>query len=271
MGERPVTEVPEELIYDASREHIAWQTIGIFDEKTGAVGTGTGLKVDGQAMIITAGHVLQGMKLENMRFTLRSDNEPITGTPLTNRFRIIKKEVEAIKLPVIKSQESRADHDLGFILLDNTKLEKTPLIFLDKSDIAEQVPVDLEVAILSGFPEQLIQSAKRGKIVHMSVGLYIDYPRIIPNPGNLADYDPSIHFLLRFPEEEVSDKKTMLTRLRGMSGASARQIVKNVPGKLWQIKTKIIGIQTGVYRESRTYKCTRSEILLKELDRLFGK
>ena len=125
---RPLSKVPEDLIYDASREHIAWQAIGIFDEQTGAWGTGTAIKSSGRSLIITAGHVLEGVKPHNLTFALRGDSALIEETPAT-RFRIIQKEVEAIKLPILDLLVSDGSSDLGFILLDDEKLAENNKLF----------------------------------------------------------------------------------------------------------------------------------------------
>jgi hypothetical protein len=271
--EKHFSKVPEEIFYDISQEHLSWQTIGVFNEMTGGVGTGTALKAEGHSIIITAAHVLVGVKSESLTFGLRNDI-PLSSTASPPRgFRIVKKEVESIKLPVrdIHLTDPRRE-DLAFILLDNKKPEQMKqLIFLGESDIEEKTPEDSDFVTICGFPDELSRRTKQGKITNISVGLYFDHPKILADPGNLAsDFDPSLHFLLQFPLEELQDKKTLLTNLKGMSGASVRRMIPNTPGQLWKFGTKIIGIQIAVYSSSRIYKCTRSEILLKELRRIIG-
>lgn len=266
------SKVSEEILYDISKEHLAWQTISIFDEKTGGWGTGTALKIGGRSLIVTAAHVLVNVKPESLAFALRNDTplDPPVSPP--KGFRVIHKEVESIKLPVSDIYLTNPERqDLGFIFLDDERPEQMKrLMFLEESDIEDKTPGDLDFVTLCGFAEQLSQRIKQGNMTKISVGLYFDHPKMVPNPGNLLNFDPSLHFSLRFPLDELRDEKTLLTVLTGMSGASVRRIIPNIPGQLWKFRTKIIGIQTAAYPSSRTYKCTRSEILIEELRKAIG-
>ena len=179
------------------------------------------------------------VKPESLAFALRNDTLLDPSISPSRRFRVIQKEVESIKLPVRDIYLTNPKRqDLGFIFLDDEKPEQMKrLMFLEESNIEEKTPEDLDFVTLCGFAEQLSQRTRQGNMTKISVSLYLDHPKVIRDPGNLTNFDPSLHFLLRFPLEELQDERTLLTVLRGMS---------------------------------RTYKCTRSEILIEELGKAVG-
>jgi hypothetical protein len=261
----PFSEVPEKEIYKAIREHLAWHTVGI-SCGTESWGTGVPVKYKDKRLLLTAGHVLEGHERSTIYFVARPDAELVSvpgekaakGSPLEKM-----KCQEA--LPVIKIQVIDVPvKDVGIILLDAAKADALRgLHFFNIDSLNRKAPLGEDVVALAGFAQQIASRTRTQNIVETRIRLYTEFPKMIDDPGNLINFDKSIHFLLRFPEEELAGGE-LLNDLHGISGCGVWKPIKNEPGKVWRINNHLIGLQIRVY-ESRIIKCTKIEVVLNEL------
>src|SRR3990167_4422868 len=117
------SKTPEDEIYKAAREHLAWHTISI---TTGDGGWGTGVPIEifGEKIILTAGHNLNGYQTGTpVKFVARTDAElieaPSDVAAKSSPFEKIRIEQT---LPVLWVQVfDEQSEDLGVILLDKSQ------------------------------------------------------------------------------------------------------------------------------------------------------
>lgn len=259
--------IKEDHIYDAVREQISHNVIGVVDESCGQWGSGVPLKIDNSYLVLTAGHVIQDVKTENISFLWRGSKKLIK----TTRDEIIsgrqRESMEpTLKIPIQKTKIiNPSAEDIGLILLNADECINRGLHFASEEHLQRETPIEKELVALSGFAREIATTGKFKNMVHVKLHLYTVYPRMITNPGGVPNFDPSIHFLLHYPAEELRLGESLVGDIKGMSGCGVWEVQKKKETSVWAIDTKLIGMQTSITEQRRIFKCTRIEEIKKAI------
>lgn len=230
-------------------------------------GTGVTVSYNNETYILTAAHVLKKEPRDEKLLIIEKPNSPlkevhkhelrdaffagthgrVTGSTST-RITIAKRLVNE-KLGDIAA--------LKIAKASNNQLRST--LF----DLSSQGAADISEgtsAVIFGFPGEIALHAQHKVTGQRGVAVfpYAALQNIMAFPSSLTDVDnptdPKIDFFTDFDQDDDSCDP------RGMSGGGAWAIPKVKEGELWSpSQTKLLGIQSGLYRERKLLRLVRIE------------
>lgn len=262
-----VKRVPRNEIYKLISSHLAERAVAIADCEGGVWGTGIPLEIKDKKIIVTAGHVLQDLKKENLRFVpydrgkMKFSSAKKIGRPITE-----EKHSQEVRMPVKALKIYGPDQeDIGIILLDNLTNEQLDRFrFIKINTTQTKIRINSKVYI-AGFAEEIKTDIRRKNWIHRILRLYTEDPVVIKDPERLINFNSKINFLLQFPDKPILSDGMYLMQLKGISGCGVWKLKMSKSSGVFHLDSDLHGIQTRIYGDSRIFKCTKRKILLKRI------
>ncbi len=234
-------------------------------------GTGVAVRYKNQNYIVTAAHVLEKEP--------RNEKLLIIGKPDSTLKEVEKRRIPdaffrgthgriksstGTHLTITKRLQNKALGDIAALKVMDVRSNLPHTVFHDLSNQREpDISVGTSV-VICGFPGELALHAKHRVTGEYRVAMFtcFAWQQILPLPESLdlsIPMDPTIDFVTDFVLKEAWDP-------RGMSGGGAWAFPKTKTGELWSsTQSKLLGIQSGFYRNSSLLRLTRIERVLELL------
>ena len=202
----------ENQAFNALQEYLASRTVIITSKTlTFQHGTGVAIRYRGNDYILTAAHVLNGEhNIENLMVIGRPD-VPLTDLPKAQIPEAVHignhGPIEAARAKEIQIKHkfvSDEKEDIGVLSVNNASEDLPNTIFQDvSSEPIPEVSVGTVVNIF-GVPGELAQTVENkitGQIGAMGFS-FLSQEKIKQDSSPIKDYDPNVHFLTSFTEDE---------------------------------------------------------------------
>jgi len=264
-----LTKIDEEAA-KALGEYAASCSVIITSETTGFEhGTGVAVRYRNSDYIVSAAHVLTEEP--------NNDKILIIGRPDSSM-----KEVEKGEIPGAffggtrgKINSSTGTHvsiierlfrkELGDIAALKIENAEKVLPYTRFHDLDSQGATHLAIGtpvVIFGFPGEIALQVQHRVTGQRGVAAfpYCTWQTIVDLPDTLDHLDPDVDFVTDFTDNEKTCDP------RGMSGGGAWTIPKIQDGKLWSPnQTRLLGIQSGFYRNRKLLRLVRLESVLSLL------
>ena len=253
--------------FNALQEYLASRTVVITSKTpTFQHGTGVAIKFRGNDYILTAGHVLKGEpNIENF-MVIERPNVPLKDLPKTH----IPDAVHGGShgpIHTSRAKEIQIKHrfvsdkkkDIGVLSVYNASEDLSNTIFQDvSSEPIPEVSVGTVVNIF-GVPGELAQTVENkitGEIGAMGFS-FLSQEKIKQDSSPIKDYDPNVHFLTSFTEDEYACNP------HGMSGCGVWSIPKTENETMWiPNKSRLLGLLTAWHKSSGSLLMVRIETII---------
>jgi hypothetical protein len=216
----------------ALEERISRRTVAVVPRVGLEQGSGICVAYKRQHFVVTAAHVVEGLKPQDVYFIAMPDG-PLATTPARAAFS------ERFLPPIVDVTLSpNPNDDLALLRLETKPREMSHMDFLEPQ-LPEPPSLVRKQVMIHGFPSESMRMMKVEDETAGAVFPYFDYPyiahvtrRTMHALGKAQPpYHPILHVLLDFPGiPKDSDK---LKNPRGLSGGGVWKGPKLNPGALW--------------------------------------
>jgi hypothetical protein len=267
------------VLHRAFAERVVWQTVGVIncryeraDLPRGGtayfqgIGTGSACCWNGRDIILTAKHVLEGARIQDLRFLLRPSGQM---DDWSSRF-TPSAASERVELGIENIAVCRT-YDLAAIVLNQDRSDRTQLQYCDLPSSFAPVPAPGGGVFLVGYPSDLTVSvaSRRGPdgVTQHALGavgkgcwttVVGETPRFFP-----SSYDPGLQFLLAFDPAMESSMP------HGYSGAGVWYQGRGT-SDLWAARPALAGVQIKWHAESNLMIGVRSDVVREFLESDLG-
>ena len=259
--------------FRAFQEYIASCTVLIWSEKDGFQhGSGVAVRYAEQDYILTAAHVLEGEPDNNKILVVGRPDAPLKevdkGDLEDAVFRGTYGRIESSTakwISIIDRMIHGKGEDIAALKVQNAKESLPNTVFHDLSGQEEHEISDGVFVYIYGYPGELAQQVELRKTGQQGpmVFLHLEERKIKAIPDALDELDPDTHFVTDFSfDENTCDP-------HGMSGCGIWSFPKFNEEELWLPNlSKLLGIQSGWYRDSKLLAAVRIKQVWDLLDRL---
>lgn len=258
------SEISSKKIVNAQAEKALWERLAYYSIAVIGKEHGTGVPIiyKGKYFIITCEHVIKNIAKNELRFILRTEKALVHKEKNKLAEGMKDKDFrynEMMELP-IKAIHSGFSVciDLAAIELNDT-IKKNKLEFLNLCNENVKAPeINLSVCLM-GFAGELAKPFEDKKAHKKGFVLFLleETTEIIGGNVSLENFYPEHHFFMKYYGDYFPE---------GMSGCGVWTFEKKISSPIWHVAPKLVGIQSGYYRQSKLLKGEKIDNLFKLLD-----
>jgi hypothetical protein len=237
---------------DALEEAVAWHTLGIVASSEQYIGTGAALSWKNHSLIVTAGHVIDDTRIQDLWFFLRPegtlrrvDNAP--AIKVENLSFEIRK-----RIPIQHVRFSRYD-DLAIMEVHHRFVESERVKFhlLKEDSVTPKVG---QTVLVMGYPFDLTKVVRKGELAAFTSVEWTSIQETIA----LHNHDPGSHFLMPYDSAEEGRNP------KGFSGGGVWYRRAHTPA-IWHPNLALAGICVSYFPRSHFLEAVRIERLFSAL------
>jgi hypothetical protein len=251
VGDRGQERIAGDGIDDAIRQMTVGIVSGSGPNFLKGLGTGSLVRWAGRHLILTAQHVIENTKPEDLRFFLPANSPPgmadrktilgITGAPTQSLLGFSELTAHEIYADL--------DLDLAALVVEEQLDGKHPAAHFHELVAGGVTPAPVHTVMSFGFPHDLTRTTHEDHTVAFS---YSEWSEIVSSDQNpFYNFDAATHFLVRFEDNPDAHP-------RGMSG-SARWFRRGKTPEVWHPNVDIAGIVITFDPKTRLTKNVKRE------------
>jgi Trypsin-like peptidase domain len=254
-NERDITDLATQALEEAVRKSTVGIVSGSGKHQFAGLGTGTLVVWKGRHLLLTADHVIGRTNLDDLRFFLPSDTQPIRVE--RENLSALSKGPSVTRQPFVglpfRDVTRNEDLDLASMVVEPDLGGNKSAIFFQLTP-GGATPVEGRDILSTGYPHDITQSVAPGEVA--AVG-HTEWTKVLGHREGLKNFDPDKHFLGSY----LTETDYPGANPTGLSGAAVWSWKEKGKPGLWYPDLELSGVMSAYYGPSRLLKMVRREVV----------